>query len=551
MQTHRPLFGILVLAFALLAANHSVAQRKTKVELVQANAIRSDKNICNGARRLIGNVKFKQDSAIMECDSAHFYSDRNMFDAFGHVHLYKLNNKNVDVRADFLRHDGDRKIAHFRHNVVLRDSNVTLTTDSLDYNLQTDIGYYEHNGRIVDSLTVLTSIKGYYYNKQREVYFRSNVVIDHDSGEYQMFTDTIRYGLNTKVIDFFGPTEVYNDTNYLYARYGWYNTETELSMFKHDALFRNPNQTITCDSMMFDRLNESGTAYSNVVAIDTVQNLTVTGNYVEIHKEPELLIVTDSAQIIYAVNGDSLYLHADTLKVCRDTSGQFRTFRAYWHVRAYKSDLQMQADSIFFSMSDSIAKFFGNPIFWVQGNQITTEYMEAFVKDNQLQKFMLYRTGMIIAPHDSTHFNQIKGAQMTGYLRNNDLYKVDVFKRAQTLYFPVDDDQIVGVNKGESTDLTIYLKDRAIKRLVYRSQPHSNIYPIENVAEADMRLGGFVWFDDIRPKTPTDIFIWQNTGTTTTSNRRITAPSQPADNATKKDKKPLAPNRKSIKSVGK
>ena len=551
MQTHRPLFGILVLAFALLAANHSVAQRKTKVELVQANAIRSDKNICNGARRLIGNVKFKQDSAIMECDSAHFYSDRNMFDAFGHVHLYKLNNKNVDVRADFLRHDGDMKVAHFRHNVVLRDSSVILTTDSLDYNLQTDIGYYEHNGRIVDSLTILTSIKGYYYNKQREVYFRSNVVIDHDSGEYQMFTDTIRYGLNTKVIDFFGPTEFYNDTNYMYARYGWYNTETELSMFKHDALFRNPNQTITCDSMMFDRLNESGTAYSNVVAIDTVQNLTVTGNYVEIHKEPELLIVTDSAQIIYAVNGDSLYLHADTLKVCRDTSGQFRTFRAYWHVRAYKSDLQMQADSIFFSMSDSIAKFFGNPIFWVQGNQITTEYMEAFVKDNQLQKFMLYRTGMIIAPHDSTHFNQIKGAQMTGYLRNNDLYKVDVFKRAQTLYFPVDDDQIVGVNKGESTDLTIYLKDRAIKRLVYRSQPHSNIYPIENVAEADMRLGGFVWFDDIRPKTPTDIFIWQNTGTTTTSNRRITAPSQPADNATKKDKKPLAPNRKSIKSVGK
>ncbi len=510
MLTHRSLFGFCVLLFALLAANQSFAQKKTKVELIRANTIRSDVNLYNGARRLIGNVRFKQDSSIMECDSAHFYSDRNMFDAFGHVHLYKLNNKNIDVRADFLRHDGDQKIAHFRNNVVLRDSQIVLTTDSLDYDLQSDIGFYEHNGRIVDSLTVLTSLKGYYYHHQREVYFRKDVVIDHNSSEYQMFTDTIRYGLDTKIIDFFGPTEFYNDTNYMYARYGWYNTETELSMFKYDALFRNPNQTVTCDSMSFDRLNEIGTAYSNVVAIDTVQQLVVKGNYVEIHKDPELLIVTDSAQMIYVAMGDSLYLHADTLKACRDTSGQFRTFSAYWHVRAYKSDLQLQTDSIFFSMADSIARFYGNPIFWVQGNQITTEYMEAYVKDNLLEKFMLYKTGMIIAPHDSIHYNQIKGAQMIGYLRNNDLYKVDVFKRAQTLYFPVDDNQIVGVNKGESADLTIYLKNKAIKRLVYRSQPHSDIFPIENVSESDMRLGGFVWLENIQPKSPADIFTWPN-----------------------------------------
>ena len=550
MLNRSNLFCAFAIVLATLSASPAIAQRKTKVELIQANAIRSDKNICNGARRLIGNVKFKQDSAIMECDSAHFYSDRNMFDAFGHVHLYKMNNKNVDVRADFLRHDGDLKIAHFRHNVVLRDSNVTLTTDSLDYNLHTDIGYYEHNGRIVDSLTVLTSLKGYYYNKQREVYFRSNVVIDHDSGEYQMFTDTIRYGLNTKVIDFFGPTEFYNDTNYLYARYGWYNTDNEQSMFKHDALFRNPSQTITCDSMLFNRLDESGAAYSNVVATDTVQNLVVKGNYVEIHKEPELLIVTDSALMIYVTNGDSLYLHADTLKVCRDTSGLYRTFRAFWHVRAYKSDLQLQADSIYFSMSDSIARFFGNPIFWVNENQITTEYMEAFVKDNQLQKFILNKTGMIVSPHDSIHFNQIKGAQMIGYLRNNGLYKVDVFKRAQTLYFPVDDNEIVGVNKGESTDMTIYLKDRKLKRLAYRAQTQSDMYPLESLSTNDMRLAGFVWYESIRPKSPADIFIWHN-NEAASSSRRITAPVQPTGDASKKEHKPIAPNRKPAKSMGK
>lgn len=540
------LIKILFLSSALLTVCASHAQRRTKVELVQARVIKSDANLFNGARRLIGNVVFKQDSAIMECDSAHFYSDRNMFDAFGHVHLYKQNDKNIDVKADFLRHDGDRKMARFRRNVVLRDSAIVLTTDSLDYNLQTDVGSYEHNAKIVDSLTVLTSTEGFYYHKRQEVYFLKNVIVDYDSCVYQMFTDSLRYGIDSKIITFFGPTEFYNDTNYMYARFGWYNTVDETSMFKHDALFRNPNQTVTCDSLMFDRLDESGIAYSNVVATDTAQDVMATGDYVEIHKKPEMLTVTDKAQIIYIINGDSLYLHADTLKVCRDTSGQYRTFRAYWHVRAFKSDLQFQADSVFFSMKDSIAQFFGNPVFWIQENQITSEYMEAFVKNSTLDKFMLYKTGMIVSPYDSMHFNQISGAQMTGYMRNNDLYKVDVFKRSQTLYFPVDDGDIMGMNKGSSTDMTIHIKDRQLKRIVYRSEPKSDIFPIESLGITDMRLPGFVWFEAERPKSPSDIFLWHSSEKLNSASRNVIE-GQSGTTEQKTVKKPLAPT----KSAGK
>ncbi|MBR5167619.1 MAG: hypothetical protein IKW86_06070 [Salinivirgaceae bacterium] len=535
----RRLLKILLLIAAVVTASQSFAQRKTKVELVRARAIKSDAHLFNGARRLIGDVCFKQDSAIMECDSAHFYSDKNRFDAFGHVHLYKLNDTTIDVRADFLRHDGDQKMARFRHNVVLRDSSIVLTTDSLDYNLHEDIGSYEHNGKIVDSLTVLTSLKGFYFHRQHEVYFWKDVVIDHNNKEYQMFTDTLRYGTVSKIIHFFGPTEFYNDTNYMYARYGWYNTVTEKSMFKYDALFRNPKQTITCDSMSFSRLSESGAAYSNVVAVDTTQDIMATGDYVEIHKEPELLTITKKARLIYIFNGDSLYLHADTLKVCRDTSGLFRTFRAYWHVRAYRKDLQLQTDSIYFSMQDSIARFYGNPVFWVQGNQITSEYIEAFIKNKTLSKFILYDNGMIVSPLDSIHFNQVKGMQMVGYMRNNDLYKVDVFKRSQTLYFPVDGDEIIGMNKGESTDMTIYVKNRQVKHIVYRSSPKSNIYPLDNVTISDSRLHGFSWLESVRPKSPDEIFIWKDVEKTSKHSNRIVAPAETESDKTAK--KPLPP----------
>ena len=36
---------------------------------------------------LKGNVRFRQDRAVMFCDSAYFYSGQNSFDAFGHVRV--------------------------------------------------------------------------------------------------------------------------------------------------------------------------------------------------------------------------------------------------------------------------------------------------------------------------------------------------------------------------------------------------------------------------------------------------------------------------------
>ena len=128
---------------------------------------------------------------------------------------------------------------------------------------------------------------------------------------------------------------------------------------------------------------------------------------------------------------------------------------------------------------------------------------------------------------------------MVGYMRNNDLYKVDVFKRSQTLYFPVDGDEIIGMNKGESTDMTIYVKNRQVKHIVYRSSPKSNIYPLDNVTVSDSRLHGFSWLETVRPKSPDEIFIWQDVEKTSKRSNRIVTPAETESDKTAK--KPLPP----------
>ncbi len=500
--------GFLFFVLVLTACGRLFAQNKTQIELIGAQSVKSDKRVMNGVRRLIGNVRFKQDSTYMDCDSAWFYADKNMFDAFGHVHLYRQGKSNLDVKAEYLRHDGDQKMAKFRRNVVLRDSQVVLTTDSLDYDTKRDIGSYLYKGTIVDSATTLESQKGFYYHHKDLVQFLQNVSIKHNKGEYQMFTDTIAYGTVNKIIHFYGPTEFYNDTNYMYSEYGWYNTITEKSMFKKKAFYSNPKQTLTGDSLSYDRSQSISIAYSNVVATDSGQHLVIKGNYLELHKDPELFLATDRALVIFVLEGDSLYLHADTLLSVRDSSGLHRTFKAFHHVKSYKSDMQLKCDSLYFSMADSILRFYGEPVFWAQESQITAEYIEAFIVNQKMDHFTLFNTGFIVQQFDSTYFNQIKGNKMEGYFQNNELYKVDVLKKSETIYFPTDNGDIIGLNKGESTNMTILIKNKKISRVIYRKSPKSNTFPLEGLSDRDRKLQGFIWLEEHRPKKPEDVFVW-------------------------------------------
>lgn len=512
---------LLVFIVTICCVNITVAQKKTKVQMLNSNYIRSDKNIAEGARRLIGDVVFKQDSTIMKCDSAYFYSEQNMFEAFGSVHLYKVGDKTVDIKSNFLRHNGNTKMAQFRKNVVMSDTKVVLYTDSLDYDIKRDIGYYEDGAKIVDSATTLTSLKGHYYHHTNEIFFKKNVVVVNNEGEYEMYTDTLKYNTKKEIAYFLGPTEFFNDTNYMYSEFGWYNTTNNKAFFKKKAIYKNQKQSLTADSLYYDRDLEHGIAYSNVVVTDTAQNLIIKGNYLEVFEDTERLLVTDKALLIHIIEGDSLFLHADTIISEFDTSGVHRTFKAFYHTRIYKSNLQAQTDSLFFSMFDSVLQFHGSPVFWAEKYQITADYIEAFIIDDKLNRFKLYNGGLIVSQQDSTHFNQIKGTEMTGFMKNNALTKIDVYKKSETISFPFDEYGILGANKGKSGNITIMLKENKISRIIYRQTYEGKMHPLADLTPKEMVVRDFVWLENIRPKSPEDVFKWEDKPISETKGSRL------------------------------
>ncbi|RLD62758.1 MAG: hypothetical protein DRJ01_05460 [Bacteroidetes bacterium] len=497
----------VLLSLILCLSNIGFAQTISKIELKSANKMVWDKGVNNGAKRLIGDVIFQQDDVTMTCDSAYFYSKENMFDAFSNVQLNNKKNNNVQINSDFLQYDGNNKIAKFRNNIVLVDSNIILKTDSLNYDNLNNYGYYFDGGKIIDSTSTLESYLGYYHVNDKMFFFKDSVIVNHQ--DYTMYTDTLKYNTGTEIVYFCGPTKIVNDTSYMSASNGWYNTVDDVSVVNKDVFYKNKSQKLIADSLYIDRKNSYLKAYYNIEVFDSTQNVILKGDYGDYYENQKKGIITGRALFIQITEGDSLFLHADTLRSEYDSAGKYQILRAYNKVQAYKSDLQLRSDSIVFSFEDSIVQILKNPILWTDNNQITGDKINFHIADKKADYFELINSSFIIAKEDSSHFSQIKGVNMKGFFNDRGkLNFVTVNNKSESIYFPKEKGEIIGVNKSKCKKMNIYLENGQVQKVVFFNKPKQTLYPLDKIKEKELKFKKFKWYQNLRPLSKADIFNW-------------------------------------------
>lgn len=539
MKLYRFIVFLLLLPFGILAQEN----KPTQVELLHANTLEYDETIAPKTRRLIGDVKFKHDDAIMDCDSAYMYSITNSLDAFGNVHVLQADT--VNMWGDVLNYDGNTKIAIVTGNVILDDGKMQLTTDRLVYDMDKKLGRYTTGGKIVDSENTLTSMVGYYYEDRNEFFFKDSVVLVNP--KYTIHCDTLKYNTLTETAYFLGPTRIDSDENFIYCENGWYNTITDQSQFNKNAYMESDAQNIKGDSLFYDRANGYGKAIDNVKVVDNEQKLVIHGDFAEYHEKKEITLVTGHALMKQKFDSDTLYLHADTLRTELDTNfvantqpdtltdtlvvdtsvhdsiqvvntdsakvdeDKPRTLYAYHKVKFFRKDMQGMCDSLVYSFADSTIRLYDTPILWSDSNQITADTINILISDNKVKQLQMINTSFIISREDSLFYNQIKGKRMIGHFRDDKLRKVDVFGNGQTIYYVSEEnsDKVESVNKAESSDLTIYVDSNKVSSISFFTQPAATLFPIQDINPTDMLLKNFAWHGSKRPLKIEDIFIWE------------------------------------------
>jgi len=400
------------------------------------------------------------------------------------------------------------KTAYLQHNVKLTDPSTILTTSQLDYNIERKLAYYYTGGHIVSSNNVLDSRKGYYHSDSKDFYFRDSVVLVNP--EYTMHCDTLRFNTVSEIAYFFGPTTIVSDSNTIYCENGWYNTKTEISQYNENAYLLTGKQKLEGDSLYYDRKIGFGKAIGNVHMTDTAEGIILSGNRAIYREIENRAMITDSALLTQIMEGDSLFLHADTLKANYDSTGSYRIIYAFYKAKFFKKDFQGKCDSLIYNFADSTIKMFSELVLWSEENQLTGNQINIFTYEGKMKWVDLLANAFIISKEDSVKYNQIKGKNMRGFFRENKLDQMHVKGNGETIYYPKDEDGgFIGVNKTLCSDMTIFLVNNDISKINFYVKPDANLYPIGELNWRDLRLKNFEWFNDNRPKDKLDIFNWK------------------------------------------
>ncbi len=193
---------------------------------------------------------------------------------------------------------------------------------------------------------------------------------------------------------------------------------------------------------------------------------------------------------------------ADVVKeefVVKDTSAV--VFIDAWHkVKVFKNDIQALCDSMRYTGIDSIARLYIDPVVWNAGkHQFTSDSMQLVIKGRELSKANLISNAFVASQEDTVYYNQIKGAEMVAYFKDNDVYRFDALGGASMNFYMREDSIVTIMNQKEGKILSARIKERQIQRIKYVEGLKNNALPVYNLPIEEQRLRGFNWRGDERP----------------------------------------------------
>lgn len=224
----------------------------------------------------------------------------------------------------------------------------------------------------------------------------------------------------------------------------------------------------------------------------------------------------------------------------------YRLIKAYRNVRTFRTDFQSVCDSLVAIGRDSTIHLYIDPVLWNEENQITSDVMDIFTRNQQIVRAEFVGQPMMVSQIDTAHYNQVAGKEMTAYFANNKIYRNDVNGNAQTIYYMQESDSpaVKGLMVLDSGNISFYINtENRIYRITYRNDVNWTVYPMDKIPpEVELFLKGFKWEAARRP-AQADVFDRPIRPSQRTEREALPRPAFPIAVRIEEDKKRFAEER--------
>ncbi|MEN0003818.1 MAG: OstA-like protein [Bacteroidota bacterium] len=501
----------------------------------------SDSLVYDGALReaeLFGDV-------ILVNGNQRLFTDRLSYDLNTKVATYfsgaTLTNDSTQLTSKKGYYYVDQQEAYFKDSVVVVDPQFVLRSDTLLFNTESKTVFFLGPTLISSDSNRIYCEDGFYDTQEGIAEFRQNA--QYVKGEQKAVADTIRYEGSTEQYILQGNASFEENDRRAQADIIRYDEKNDKTFLTRNATYRDETQNITSDEIVYDAKKEVystkgrsrivdppqilladqvdyseeaglGIAKGNVIWNDTSANLTIVCEQADYDRKTDYLKAMggrdDRPLLISILEGDSLFLTADTLLSLKEdtlATDSSRALIAFNDVRVYKSDLQSLCDSMVYTSSDSIFRFFNAPIIWSDTSQFTADTIHMKLANEKLDKIFLYNNAFIINSPDELFFNQVKGKNITATFEEDELRRMDVSGNAESVYYAIDEfGGYVGVNETICSDMVLLFGDNQVEKIKFLAAPQATLHPMKQVDHDKLKIKGFNWQSGIRPRSIDDLY---------------------------------------------
>jgi lipopolysaccharide export system protein LptA len=240
------------------------------------------------------------------------------------------------------------------------------------------------------------------------------------------------------------------------------------------------------------------------------QNMLIKKDTAVVKTADTITVETDSAAILQnaLIKKDVALqdrLLSDTATNTNDSTDRF--FEAYYHVRIFSDSLQAMGDSLFYSGEDSAFRLFKQPIVWARESQITGDTIYLFTQNKKPSRLYVFENALTINKVGNPYYNQIKGRTINGYFKNGNIDFMRAKGNSESIYYAQDEEnKFIGVNRATSDIIDMHFQEKKPQKVIFRSNLVGTTYPMRQINHEELRLRGFKWLEELRPKTKYELF---------------------------------------------
>lgn len=438
-------------------------------------------------------------------------------------------NPDFELKADTLAFNTETQVATFLGPTLINQNGSRIYCEAGFYDARNKLAEFRENAQYIkeEEGQIATGEIIRYDGEKKEVTISGDAVFIEEDKEAK--GDIIRYDENNEVVFLEGNASYKDEKQFITSDSIRYDSGNDAFATVGRSFISDPPQILEADQVDYDSERGVGIALGDVIWQDTSSKVTIMCAEAEYGKTEDFLKAfggrNDRPLMITEIDGDSLFLTADTLFSMRDTAAlaafaadtlradtiqpdTARMLIAYHDVRIFKNNLQAVCDSMKYSDADSIFRFFDDPIIWSDTSQFVADSINIFLADGQIDKIFLNKNALMLNSPDEAFFNQIKGKQVTVRFDSSEVRTMFVEGNAEAVYYALDEeDAYIGVNKTACSEMLVLFGNNEVETITFYQSPTGQLLPMKLANHDEIQLEGFRWEIARRPEDIDALFI--------------------------------------------